>query len=206
MTKQELRNNVRKKLRECSPDELSRQSDAICEWLLRHPRVMQAGTVVAYWPLPDEPDLSNAIDALCKQGKRVLLPCVTSDTEMVLRQYDGPSSMRTGAFGIQEPIGEEADIDSPDNGTTVILVPGVAFDNNGNRLGRGKGYYDRFLQNAGRPHTIGICFDLQIVGEVPCGEHDIPVDELAKVAIDNCQKLADNNLFGNNKHHNPYIP
>lgn len=206
MTKQELRNSVREQLRKCSPEELSRQSEAICEWLLRHPRVMVADTVVAYWCLHDEPDLSNAIDALCKQGKRVLLPCVTSDTEMVLRQYDGPTSMRTGAFGIQEPIGEEADIDSQNNDSTVILVPGVAFDNNGNRLGRGKGYYDRFLQNAGRPHTIGICFDLQIVGEVPYGEHDIPVDELVKVAIDNCQKLTNNNLFGNGKNNNPYIP
>lgn len=183
MTKQELRNSVRKKLRECPEDERSRQSEAICEWLLGHPRVMKADTVVAYWCLTDEPDIRNAIDALHKQGKRVLLPCVTNDTEMVLRQYDGTDSMRSGAFGILEPVGEEADIDSLRNSSSVILVPGVAFDNNGNRMGRGKGYYDRFLQNASRPYAIGICFDIQIVGEVPSYEHDIPVDELAITSI-----------------------
>ncbi|MDE5986511.1 MAG: 5-formyltetrahydrofolate cyclo-ligase [Prevotella sp.] len=178
MTKQELRNSIIGERRKHSAEELAVKSAAVSERILRHPRIQEAKTVVAFWSLPDEPDISSVIVALYTQGKDVLLPCVTSDTEMVLRRYNGEESMSPGAFGILEPHGEESDIATLQRQPSVVLVPGVAFDRNGNRLGRGKGYYDRFLKKAGQVYTIGVCHDFQIVEEVPHGEYDMPVDEL----------------------------
>lgn len=178
MTKQKLRNSIAEERRRHSAEELAVKSAVVCERILRHPRIQEAKTVVAFWSLPDEPDISSVIDSLYAQGKDVLLPCVTSDTEMVLRRYRGEASMSPGAFGILEPHGEESDIATLQRQPSVVLVPGVAFDRDGNRLGRGKGYYDRFLKKAGQVYTIGVCHDFQIVEEVPRGEYDMPVDEL----------------------------
>ena len=104
----------------------------------------------------------------------VLLPGVLDDNKMELRCYSGPEDLREGAFHIMEPVGAPfTDLRRID----VALVPGVAFDALGHRLGRGKGYYDRFLSRLSC-RCIGICFDFQKVAEVPVGEHDISVDEV----------------------------
>jgi 5,10-methenyltetrahydrofolate synthetase len=132
-------------------------------------------TIMAYWPLPDEVDIRPLIDALVQQGKTVLLPKVQDDENMELRRYTSPSDLREGAFHIMEPIGAPfVDFDQID----VALVPGVAFDAAGHRLGRGKGYYDRFLHDYPYLHTIGVCFPFQRVAEVPTDEHDICVKEV----------------------------
>ena len=140
-------------------------------------------TVMAYWPLPDEPDISPLLDAWVAQGRVVLLPKVTGDDSMQLRRYTSPADLQEGAFHILEPIGEPfTDYDQID----VALVPGVAFDAAGHRLGRGRGYYDRFLSKlyspshfpALSPLKIGVCFPFQRVAEVPSEPHDILMDEV----------------------------
>ena len=106
--------------------------------------------------------------------KRILLPVVVGD-DLELRLYTGPEDLNPGAYGIEEPTGElftdYADID-------FIAVPGVAFDRNGNRLGRGKGYYDRLLPRIPSAHKAGICFPFQLVEEVPAEPFDIRMDEI----------------------------
>ena len=109
---------------------------------------------------------------------------------MELRRYTGRQNLREGAFGIMEPVEENHGDCSCDSsvakimGTVpVILVPGLAFDAAGHRLGRGRGYYDRFLSSLFTSHfslstSIGVCFDFQKVPEVPTDEHDVPVDEV----------------------------
>ena len=139
-------------------------------------------TVMAYWPLPDEPDISPLLDAWVAQGRVVLLPKVTGDDSMQLRRYTSPADLQEGAFHILEPIGEPfTDYDQID----VALVPGVAFDAAGHRLGRGRGYYDRFLSSHLSPLTshpspllIGICFPFQRVAAVPSEPHDVLMDEV----------------------------
>lgn len=90
----------------------------------------------------------------------------------------GSDSLREGAFHIMEPVGERfTDLQIID----VILIPGIAFDAQGHRLGRGKGYYDRFLSSLTShfsPLLIGVCFDFQKVSEVPVDKFDISVDEV----------------------------
>lgn len=185
-------------LRAYTSAELALLSEDTCSLILSNPRVIAADTVVAFWPLPDEVDIRPAIRELYQQGKTVLLPRVVSDTEMVLCLYEGDDSLTEGAYGIMEPaIGnEQFAMDngqmSMDNeqfvmnnydclcslGAVAVLVPGRAFDHDGHRLGRGKGYYDRFLTSCPEAHTIAVCYPFQIIDNVPTNQYDIPVKEL----------------------------
>ena len=139
-------------------------------------------TVLAYWPLPDEVDIRPLIDQLVAEGKTVVLPKVTGDETMELRRYTSRADLQEGAFHIMEPIGEPfTDYDKID----VALIPGLAFDAAGHRLGRGKGYYDRFLSTSllslaprHLPLKIGVCFPFQRVSKVPSEPHDVCMDVL----------------------------
>ena len=94
---------------------------------------------------------------------------------MVLRTYEGEEHTQEGAFHIQEPTGENiTDYQSID----VVIIPGMAFDSAGNRLGRGKGYYDRFLPKVSQSYKIGVCYGFQLVERVPTGDFDQPMDEV----------------------------
>ena len=139
------------------------------------PMLADAKTVVAYYSLPDEVDTHRLIDDLLADGKTVYLPKVISDEEMVLCRYTGAESLREGAYGIMEPVGAPIPAEEV---IDVVLVPGMAFDASCNRLGRGKGYYDRFLKTLAnpRPHLIGVCFDFQKVEVVPTTSCDVKVD------------------------------
>ena len=134
-----------------------------------------AQTVMAYWPLPDEVDIRPFVDQLAAQGITIVLPKVTGDETMELRRYASHTDLREGAFHIMEPMGEVFEAyDQID----FALVPGMAFDAAGHRLGRGKGYYDRFLSAHPYIYKIGVCFPFQRVAEVPSEEHDVMMDEV----------------------------
>lgn len=126
-----------------------------------------------YHSLKDEVD-THAFIRKWSRKKRILLPVVVGD-DLELRIYTGPDDMAIGAYGIDEPTGElftdYAAID-------FIAVPGVAFDRSGNRLGRGKGYYDRLLPRIPSAYKAGICFPFQLVEEVPAEAFDIRMDEV----------------------------
>ena len=135
-------------------------------------------TILLYSALPDEVPTQGLMDELVAQGKTVLLPRVIDDKDMELRRYTGPQDLQEGAYGILEPTGERfTDHEAID----VAIVPGMAFDAEGHRLGRGKGYYDRFLSRVPYLHKIGLCFSWQIVDCVPCDEHDIVMDEIIQI-------------------------
>ena len=143
--------------------------------LSRHPRLAEARIVLLYSALPDEVPTLPLLNRLTTEGKTVLLPRVVSDTDMELRRYTGPNDLEPGAFGIMEPTGELfTDYDLID----VVVVPGMAFDREGHRLGRGKGYYDRFLAQLPHIYKIGICFPFQLVDKVPADAHDMLMDEV----------------------------
>ncbi len=143
--------------------------------LSRHPRLADAHIVLLYSALPDEVPTLPLLNRLSTEGKTVLLPRVVSDTDMELRRYTGPNDLEQGAFGIMEPTGELfTDYDDID----VAVVPGMAFDREGHRLGRGKGYYDRFLARLPHTYKIGVCFPFQLVDLVPADAHDILMDEV----------------------------
>ena len=132
-------------------------------------------TIMAYWPLPDEVDIRPLIQWLVGQGRTVVLPKVTGDETMELRRYTSQADLAEGAFHILEPVGEPfTDYDQID----VVLVPGMAFDAAGHRLGRGRGYYDRFLSSHLSPLLVGVCFPFQRVAEVPTEDYDVCMNEV----------------------------
>ena len=172
MTKNELRKWVRERKRQFSREELDRFSLEVSRQVLAHGSWLQASLVLLYNSLPDEVDTHLLIQSALEAGKQVLLPVVVGD-ELELRLYS--SQMRQGAFGILEPEGDAfqdfTDID-------LAIVPGMAFDASGHRLGRGRGYYDRLLQHLPHVTTLGICFPFQFVDAVPATLHDISVSEV----------------------------
>ena len=172
MYKDDLRRQIRQIKRQFSPMQLEELSLPIVVRLRQ--RLNDVQTIVAYYPLPDEVDIRPLLDEWIAEGKTVFLPKVTGDDTMELRRYTGRDDMHEGAFHILEPEGQ---LFAGDVSIDVVLVPGVAFDAEGHRLGRGKGYYDRFLSSL-PSELIGVCFDFQKVDEVPVDSFDIPVDEV----------------------------
>lgn len=151
------------------------QSAEILAALETHPAFRAANIILLYHSLPDEVDTHDFIRKWStKKKKQILLPVVVGD-DLELRVYTGPADLTPGAYGIEEPTGalftDYAAID-------FIAVPGVAFDRNGNRLGRGKGYYDRLLPRIPSAYKAGICFPFQLVEEVPAEPFDIRMDEV----------------------------
>lgn len=175
LTKQELRAEIRQQKKAYTPEQLNRQSGEIMQRFLSHRKVMEARNVLMYYSLPDEVNTHEALTELLKQGKRVFLPKVVDDEHMVVCSYRGESDLAEGPFHIKEPTGEQCvsptDID-------VVAVPGMSFDEQHHRLGRGKGYYDRFLALLPQTYKIGVCFDFQKRRMIPVDKHDIKMDEI----------------------------
>ena len=129
--------------------------------------------MLLYHSLPDEVD-THAFIRRWSARKRILLPVVKGD-DLELRLYTGDDCLTEGAFHIDEPTGtaftDYAAID-------LAVIPGVAFDRRGNRLGRGKGYYDRLLPRIPTAYKLGLCFPFQLLDQIPAEAHDIPMDEV----------------------------
>lgn len=200
MDKQELRKEIRNRKRQFSQDQLGELSLSAISKLRKHPKVMAAHTLLLYYSLPDEVNTHEWIDELVAEGKRVLLPVVVNDKDMVIREYTGKHDLAEGSFHIMEPIGKLFPEEKYPE-IEVAIIPGMSFDDGGHRLGRGKGYYDRFLtklrgtevdksgtevdksdtedKNLGTEvYKIGVCFGFQKLQEIPFESHDILMNEV----------------------------
>ncbi len=171
--KKALRIEIRQLKRACPLEERRRKSLSVWEAVERDEVFQQAETVLAYWSMDDEVYTHDFVKRWAG-SKTLLLPCVKGD-ELELRYFDGEERLQPGeGYAIPEPVGELfADWGKID----LILVPGVAFDKFGNRLGRGKGYYDKVLKQTGA-YKLGVCFDFQLVERVPVEPHDVKMDRV----------------------------
>lgn len=156
-----------------SQEELGAWSAALFRKLEQHPRFQSAHTILAYYSLPDEVQTHDFVEKWHKE-KRILLPVVRGN-ELELRIYTSKDCLAMGeAYRIEEPQGAPftaySDID-------LALIPGVAFDAQGNRLGRGRGYYDRLLPLL-HSYNIGICFAFQLLPSIPTEPFDRPMNEV----------------------------
>ncbi len=143
-------------------------SAKICQKAMELSAFKNANTIMIYLSSKSEVDTSFLIAKALRQGKRLCAPRVLNDKDMEAVALNG-NGFKRGAYGIWEPDGiSVSDID-------LIFVPGVVFDKNKNRIGYGKGYYDRFLQNKNAA-TIGLAFSCQIVSEIPTEPHDKKLD------------------------------
>lgn len=177
MDKKELRRYIREQKRHFTPQQLGEMSLGIMSSLLTHPRVQEEDTILMYHSLPDEVDTHSALDKLLAMGKKVLLPKVISDTEMTIHEYTGKDSLQPSEpYGILEPTTPELSISNCQ--LSIAIVPGMAFDRQGHRLGRGKGYYDRFLSRIPNIYKIGVCFPFQMLESIPSESTDVVMDEV----------------------------
>jgi len=175
LDKKQLRQWIRERKRIVDISQKRKQSEIIAREILEHPKIRTASTILLYAALPDEVETQGLLDNLSKKGKTVLLPVVINQEELELRQYKGPQDLRIGAYHIPEPAGVPfLNLNQID----VAVIPGMAFDDYGNRLGRGKGYYDRLLKRIPQCDKIGICFDFQKFTHIPTGPYDIKMDEV----------------------------
>lgn len=173
LDKAELRKKMRQLNRSLSPEERARLSEELWHRVEESEAFRRARCVAFFCSLPDEPDTTPAL-ARWRSSKRLLVPRVEGE---VMHFYDyAPERMAAGSFGITEP--EAADPVDPAE-IDLILVPGVAFTRSGDRMGRGKGFYDKYLP-ALRPDAvkIGICYPHQFVEFLPTEPHDVAVSIL----------------------------
>ena len=177
MDKKELRRYIREQKRHFTPQQLGKMSLSIMSSLLSHSQIQKADSVLMYHSLPDEVDTHSALDQLLAMGKKVILPKVVSDTEMTIHEYTGKDSLLPSApYGILEPTTPELSIINCQ--LSIAIVPGMAFDRQGHRLGRGKGYYDRFLSQIPNIYKIGVCFPFQMLESIPSESTDVVMDEV----------------------------
>ena len=167
---------MRQAKQQCSDQELDRMSKEVTNRLLQHPQVIGAKTVLLYYSMPDEVDTHALVEQLVSMGKTVVLPKIIGEGLLELRRYTGLQDLAAEpVFHILEPIGERyTNYEKID----VAMIPGLAFDTQGHRLGRGKGYYDRLLPLLKNTYKIGVCFGFQKVEAVPTEPWDITMDEV----------------------------
>ncbi len=168
-TKKESRAAVRRAAKDFPDERRAAESEALADAVLADEHFRAASTVALFCSLPDEPDTAPLIHKAL-ETKHVALP-VVDGPNMYFRMAEPGAGFRKGAYGIDEPLGDICNAGDID----FILVPGVAFDAEGRRIGRGKGYYDRFLAGCAA-FRAGICFSYQMLRQVPCEEHDIRMD------------------------------
>lgn len=149
-------------------------SSAACSRLASLPEVTAAGCVALFASLPDEPSTRPLFEMLRAQKKRRLLPRATSGGELEFFEVAGWEDLSPGRYGVFEPPDSGAVVGL--EGADVIVVPGVAFDALGGRLGRGGGYYDRALAAAQGALVVGLALERRVIEEVPRGELDRLVD------------------------------
>jgi 5-formyltetrahydrofolate cyclo-ligase len=175
--KSELRLRSRAARRAVMPELRTAASEAVMQTILAFPEVERASAVLAYGAMPEEVDATGIIETLWDRGVRVALPRVKGRRELELHWHERERDLCTGAYGLREPC-ENAPVAQPSE-IDVVLVPGVAYDAECHRLGLGAGYYDTLLARLPEhTTTIGIAFDEQVVGVVPCGKKDRSVDIL----------------------------
>ncbi len=174
MDKKELRKQIRAAKQAVPFCEKLQRSVGIMQQVELLPRFIEAETVLLYWSMSDEVQTHDFVNRWYDK-KRLLLPCVDGD-DLRLRQYTGPECLQVGEqFGIGEPTGPEfTDLDK----VQLIIVPGVAFDRQGNRMGRGRGFYDRLLKSTPNAYKVGVAFDFQMIDIVPTEPFDVPMDEV----------------------------
>ena len=167
-----LRAHVRSELQKLSSDERTVASARVCARLERQEVWKQARSILFYAPLPDEPDVWPMVADGLSMGKAIALPRFVPQQNLYVacRVRDPARDLHPGQFGVREPDDHCPQI--PLNRLDFVLVPGVGFDLNGRRLGRGKGFYDRWLADH-HGTMCGVAFDQQVVGEVPIEPHDI---------------------------------
>ena len=177
--KEILREEIKKCLKETPREEFKAQGTASAALLRSSPIWHCYTTVLLFLSINYEINTDPLLETALKEGKKAFVPKVYGQGLVFYNVTSVGGLWEKGAFGIREPVGS-GEPTAPEDFPALIVVPGLAFDRNGNRLGKGGGYYDRFfgeLDTEGRQYAaLGLCMDFQVVGSVPAGEKDKRMD------------------------------
>ena len=171
-TKQEIRQWMKQRRRSLSAQARQDYSEQIAERVIRHSMFGECDTLYCYAAYNEEADTARILKEAWRLGKCTAVPKVVSEGQMEFYEIHSPNELTVGYHGIPEPAADTVRV-CPDEGrNTLIILPGLAFDRNGNRLGYGGGFYDRYLQKYPFCHTIGIAFSAQCIEQIPSETHD----------------------------------
>ena len=172
MDKKELRRTIRERKRAMTEEEIVSRSEKLGVLFAQSEAYKNAKTIYGYLPYNQEVRTVPMLEQALKDGKKVAVPKVYGD-EMKFLYLDDLTKVSTGYAGIPEPI---ADGPVADDETALVLMPGLAFDPQGHRIGYGGGFYDKFLAAEPNHPTLALCYEFQLLPELDTEEHDIPVD------------------------------
>ena len=172
MDKKALRREIGAKKRAMSIEEIEAASQRLTERFFETDAYKTARSIYAYLPYNQEIRTWNIVKRALEDGKQVAVPKCYDDVMKFLWIYD-LDHIAPGAFNIPEPIADEPEADDD---SALILMPGLAFDPQGHRLGYGGGFYDRYLAEHHDHTLVALCYDFQLFDHLETEAHDIPVD------------------------------
>ena len=172
MNKSELRRIIREKKRAMTEQQIVLAGSRLGELFAQCPQYQQAQAIYGYLPYNQEVRTIPMLERALAEGKKVAVPKMYGD-EMKFIYIEDLSGLENNSFGIPEPIADEPVAQDPN---ALILMPGLAFDRQGHRIGYGGGYYDRYLQQEPNHPTVALCYAFQMMDQLQTEEFDIPVD------------------------------
>lgn len=172
MDKALLRKSIRQQKRAMSEAQIQEKSAALKSLFIQSEQYKNAATIYGYLPYNQEVRTVPILKQAIRDGKKVAVPKVFGD-EMRFIYIEDFSQVSNGYAGIPEPI---ADGPEANDATALMLMPGLAFDTQGHRIGYGGGFYDKFLEKEPDHPKVALCYDFQMLDHLEVQEHDVPVD------------------------------
>ncbi len=179
--KAELRKHMQNGLRALDSGQVKIRSNLACQKVLEHPAYSSAKLIFCYFAMAHEADPEAFINNAIADGKRVAFPYIKGKSDMIALEPIDKDAWETGVLGLRMPSPARSKVIAPDE-FDLVLVPGLAFDANGGRLGRGAGYYDRYLKKT-NALRMGFCLSFQVVSQVPLEAHDTLMQSLVTDTI-----------------------
>ena len=174
MNKREVRAWIRRRKQSMTEAEILRKSEALARSFFRTEEYRAARSIYGYLSVNQEVRTDAILRQALRDGKRVAVPkCGGSELRFIW--MSDLEAVENNAMGIPEPL---ADGPAADDDTALVLMPGIAFDKTGRRIGYGGGFYDRFLAREGKHPTVALCYDFQLLDHLETEEFDIPVDRI----------------------------
>lgn len=172
MDKTELRREIRARKRAMTEEEIETRSAKLAQLFFASEAYQKAKTIYGYLPYNQEVRTVPMLERALKDGKKVAVPKVYGE-EMKFLYLDNLNAVSKGYAGIPEPIADEP---VAQDETALVLMPGLAFDPQGHRIGYGGGFYDKFLAAEPNHPTLALCYEFQMLPKLDVEDHDIPVD------------------------------
>ncbi|XP_071344227.1 5-formyltetrahydrofolate cyclo-ligase [Trachinotus anak] len=187
--KQTLRKEIKRRVAALSDEEKQRQSLVLSQKLFRHPKYVSCNRIAVFLSMDDEVRTDEIIKDVFKWGKSCFIPRYNSSNShmdmLQLRSLQDMEMLPLTSWNIRQPAEEDNSREEAlaAGGLDLILMPGLGFDKMGKRLGRGKGYYDTYLERCirhpkGKPYTIALAFKEQLCQEIPVDDNDVLIDEI----------------------------